>query len=233
MRLRARPTVVASGGLVVLVVVGIAASLAFRSSAGSQNPKSVSAASSGRQVIADSADDQTNPWSFAEQERPGLAPQIVASLTARLGVDPATIELVGSFSLPGGGTHEVYSAKTSDGGVCLIEERPIGTAPNRKPNGISGGSCSSGPLPPDGLKISVSAAGNVDTSNAPMMAIVGLVGSAVKDVKLKRSDGASFSLGLNGAHGFGYAVPAASGATPVAIEAFDQSGAKIRTERLR
>jgi hypothetical protein len=159
----------------------------------------------------------------SELELPGLR----AETGFGLDIDPSSVTHVGSFALPSGGIHEVYRAKSRDGWTCILEERPVGTSPNGKPQSIYGGGCSPQALAPHALKVSVSGAGNVDASGAEGLSIVGFAGPAVDRVGLRMSDGTVVPLVLNPSRGFHFSGAAAMKVSPVAVVAFDRAGAKV------
>lgn len=147
-----------------------------------------------------------------------------------LNLDPASVTQVGSFALPSGGRHEVYVAKSREGWTCIVEERPVGIAPNGKPVGLYGGGCSPGSLPEHGLKISTSGAGNVDAPGTEGVSIVGIAGSKVERVVLRLANGKSVALPLSAANAFQYSVgvrDVGSASSPATVMAFDAGGKKV------
>lgn len=164
-----------------------------------------------------------------ELEQPGLR----AETGFGLNIDPSTVTHVGSFALPSGGLHEVYRAKSREGWTCILEERPIGTSPNGKPQSIYGGGCSPQTLAPHGLKVSVSGAGNVDEPGSEGLSIVGFAGPGVDRVSLRMSDGTLVPLVLTPTRGFHFSGARGMMVPPVAVLAFDNAGAKVNERSVR
>jgi len=167
-----------------------------------------------------------------ELQRSGLTQSTIERLAARLGVDPATIEPVGSFALQGGGRHELYSARTSNGGTCLVEERPIASTPDGRPMALWGGGCSPGALGPGELKVSVSAAGNVDDAGTSGLSVVGVAGDAVREVRLDLGDGREVAIPMNARHGFQYTLSSSHPGRSPSIRAFDARGVETDSESI-
>lgn len=177
-------------------------------------------------------DDRTAPSSkeaLAALERPSLG----AKTGEGLDIDPSTVTQVGSYPLSSGGRHEVYLARSRNGWTCILEERPAGFAPNGERGGIYGGGCSPTDASATWLKISVSAAGNVDASSPPPgLSIVGIAGAGIGRVAVRMQDGALLTLALNAAGGFHFSGSSGHGA-PVAVFGFDAVGRQVAETQVR
>lgn len=197
---------------------------------------SASAPPSPQERYASAATSRVSPIGAAGVNLTGTAEPGVGSETQEaLNLDPATITHVGSFALPSGERHEVYKATSRDGGTCIIEERPVGIAPNGKPLGIYGGGCSPGPLSEYGLKVSVSGAGDVDVPGTTGVSIIGIAGSAVQRIMLRLTTGALVPVPLNAANAFQYAASLRNVGTessPTAVVAFDAAGKRVNEKAL-
>lgn len=161
-------------------------------------------------------------------EQPGLS----AETGRGLDIDPSTVTPVGSYALPSGGRHEVYRATARNGWTCILEERPAGTAPNGEPLGLYGGGCSPADSSQYALKISVSAAGNVDETAPRGLSIVGVAGSGIRRVEVRMADGAVIPLAMNAARGFHFAGASGHG-DPTAVVGFDAAGRKVDEAAVR
>lgn len=151
-----------------------------------------------------------------------------------LDIDPSSVIKVGSYVLPSGGQHEVYRAKSRNGWNCILEERPVGTAPNGKPLGIYGGGCSPPSAAADALKISVSGAGDVDAENAPAgLSIVGVAGPGVTRVAVRMGNGSLVTVPLNAMRGFHFAASSGGRSAPTAVVAFDALGRAVSERAIR
>lgn len=186
---------------------------------------------------ASAAAGSVSPVGAAGIDLTGTAEPGVSSQTQKaLNLDPASVTHVGSFALPSGGRHELYRATSRDGWTCIIEDRPVGIGPNGKPLGIYGGGCSPGSLPENGLKMSVSGAGDVDApAGTAGVSIVGIAGSKVHRIMLRLTNGALVPVPLNAANAFQYAVsPRDAGTTssPATVVAFDSVGKKVNEKAL-
>lgn len=218
------------------VVVGASVALvAFAGDTPTASPGEETAAAPSTQGTAASA--SATPIRAMGNGLAGSAQRGVASHTQEaLNLDPASVTQVGSFALPSGGRHEVYVAKSRDGWTCIIEERPVGIAPNGKPLGLYGGGCSPGSLQEYGLKISISGAGDVDAPGTEGVSIVGIAGPKVERVVLRLSNGKMVAVPLNAANAFQYTVSASdigSNSSPATVVAFDAGGKKVNEKAVR
>jgi hypothetical protein len=210
-RIQRRRLTVAAGVIVVLTIAALASiALADQSSASTETSHRVGSAAAALTAL----------------ERPGLSSETGQGLD----IDPSTVVLVGSFALPSGGRHEVYRAKSRNGWTCILEERPVGTAPNGEPIGLYGGGCSPGALASNAINISVSGAGNVDEAGTQALSIIGVAGSGVHRVALKTSSGAVLPMTLGPDGGFHFSGNASG---PTAVVAFDATGSKVNEKSLR
>lgn len=176
-----------------------------------------------------------HPATSAEVALEAMSQPSVSPLTGDgLDIDPSSVTKVGSYDLPSGGQHEVYRAKSRNGWNCILEERPVGTAPNGEPLGIYGGGCSSPSAAADALKISISGAGDVDAENPPAgLSIVGVAGPGVTRVAVRMRSGALVTVPLNATRGFHFAASSQDGAAPAAVVAFDARGRTVAERAVR
>jgi hypothetical protein len=162
----------------------------------------------------------------------GLSGRVVEMLD----LDPATVRAAGSFPTGDGGSHDVYVARNRSGEWCLAEERVFAGDRSGGTGALVGGGCSPGPFGAGDVKVSVSGRGDTDAPGTRDVSVVGVAGSAVREIRVVLANGRTRSIALTGGRGFRYSVAASEtgrAAAPEALQAFSGDGRLLSTTTVR